>query len=314
MNLAYVLEERREPIVDRAVRVLCFGEVLWDCKNEGRFPGGAPGNVAYHLHRIGCAPRLVSSVGRDADGDELLAYLRSRGLSPGLVQQHPTLPTGIVQVVGPKDDPSYDIRTGVAWDEIVLTDAILQAARESDAIVFGTLAARSETNRRTLAALLAVPGPLKMIDVNLREPFDDYERALDLARRSDWIKLNEAELQQLTGLPTAAGKLPAALDRLREMTGNHRMCVTRGGDGAVLWQQVAVVASKPPKVSVVDAVGAGDAFTASLLQGLLAWPITRAPEVLARALQLGALVASLPGAQPEYEVPWTDPADPLHRR
>jgi fructokinase len=306
MSLACAAEDQRAPIVDRPIQVLCFGEVLWDCKKDGRYPGGAPCNVAYHLHRIGCVARLVSAVGCDADGDEMLAYLRSRGLATDLVSRHPTLPTGTVQVIGPANNPRYDIRTGVAWDEIALNDAIRQVARETDAIVFGTLAARSETNRRTLDALLAVPGPLKMIDVNLRPPFDDHERALGLARRADWIKLNEAELRQLTGLPTDDGHWPEALDCLRKMTNNDRICVTRGGQGAVLFQPGATIAGQPPPVSVVDTVGAGDAFTAALLQGLLAWPVERAPEVLARALRLGALVASLPGAQPGYNVPWTD--------
>jgi fructokinase len=234
----------------------------------------------------------------------MLAYLHSRGLTTDLVQRHPTLPTGTVGVTGPRDAPRYEIRTGVAWDEIALSDDILRAARESDAIVFGTLAARSETNRRTLDALLDVPGPLKMIDVNLRPPFDDHERALALARRVDWMKLNEGELQQLTGLSTGGGDLRRAMDRLREMAGLQRVCATRGEHGAVLWQQGEVVAGEPPKVNVVDTVGAGDAFTAALLHGLLALPAGSVRVVLDRALRLGATVASLPGAQPEYQLPW----------
>lgn len=304
-KFGFVREERREPITDRPIRVLCFGEVLWDCLPTGRKPGGAPCNVAYHLHRLGCEARMVSAVGKDPLGDEMLAYLESRGLSTGLIHRHPTLPTGTVEVaLGPDGQPRYDIRTGVAWDEIALTDDILRAAQESDAIVFGTLAARSETNRRTLDALLDLPGPLKVIDVNLRPPFDDHERALDLARRTDWIKLNQDELAQLTGMPVTPGDLPEATDRLRERTDSIRVCITRGEHGAVLWQQIAIVASEPPKVKVADTVGAGDAFTAALLHGVLTMKITRAPEVLARALRLSALVASLPGAQPEYELPW----------
>ncbi len=300
-------EERREPITDRPVKVLCFGEVLWDCLPTGRKPGGAPCNVAYHLHRLGCVPLLVSAVGTDAAGDELRAYLRSRSLSTELIQRHSTLPTGTVEVaLGPDGQPRYDIRTGVAWDEIALNDDILRAARESDAVVFGTLATRSETNRRTLDGLLAVPEPWKMIDVNLRPPFDDHERALALARRADWIKLNESELAQLTGLPTTEAEFAPTMDRLREITGSRRVCVTRGDRGAVLWQQSAMVANKPPPVKVADTVGAGDAFTAALLHGVLTMETSRASEVLDRALRLGALVASLPGAQPDYALPWAE--------
>ena len=309
MNLAYIPETRRPPITDRPVRVLCFGEVLWDCLPSGRKPGGAPANVAYHLHRLGCEVQLISAVGPDAAGDAMLDHLRERGLSTALVQRHATLPTGTVEVaLGPAGQPAYDIRTGVAWDEIALTDAILAAARDCDALVYGTLAARSETNRRTLDALLEVPGPLRCIDVNLRAPFDDPGRALALCRRADWIKLNDGELAQLTGLPIDGGELPDTIDRLREMTGRHRVCVTRGEKGAILWQQIAILAEPPPRVQVVDTVGAGDAFTAALLHGLLTLPITHSPTVLRRALHLGALVASLPGAQPDYATPWTPTA------
>lgn len=305
MNLAYRPEKFWPPVTDRPPKVVCFGEVLWDCLPTGRMPGGAPCNVAYHLHRLGCQAQLVSAVGTDPLGDEMLAYLRSKGLRTDLIQRHPTLPTGTVEVaLGPDGQPQYDIRTDVAWDEIALNEDILQAARECDAIVFGTLAARSETNRRTLDALLAIPEPRKFIDVNLRPPFDDHERALALATKADWIKLNKQELGALTGYPLTEEELADTLDRLRELTDNVRACLTCGADPAILWQQLAIIALPPPKVKVVDTVGAGDAFTAALLHGIITKKISYAPEVLARANALGALVASLPGAQPDYEIPW----------
>lgn len=298
------LEEPCKPVTDRPLRVVCFGEVLWDCLPDGRKPGGAPCNVAYHLHKLGCEAQMISCVGRDALGDEMLAYLRSRGLSTELVRQHPTLPTGTVDVqLGPDGQPQYTIREEVAWDEITLTEEITRAVQECDAFVFGTLAARRETNRQTLDALLAIPGPLRLIDMNLRPPFDDHERAIALGRRADWIKLNEAELEQLTGRSTDHGLLAEAADVLREMTENQRMCITLGEEGAVLRQFATTLADKPPKVKVCDTVGAGDAFTAALIKGALTVSATESPNILRRALALGSLVASLPGAQPEYTAP-----------
>lgn len=305
MNQAYRPEKYWPPVTDRPPKVVCFGEVLWDCLPSGRKPGGAPCNVAYHLQRLGCQAQLASAVGTDPLGEEMLAYLRSKGLSTELIQRHPHLPTGTVEVSLAADgQPQYDIRTGVAWDEIALNEEVLRAVRECDAIVFGTLAARSETNRKTLDALLAIPEPRKFIDVNLRPPFDDRERALALACKADWIKLNKAELGALTLYPLTDDELADTLDRLRELTDNVRACLTRGDQPSILWQQMAIVSLRPPKVKVVDTVGAGDAFTAALLHGIITKRVEYAPEVLAHANKLGALVASLPGAQPDYKIPW----------
>lgn len=167
------------------LRILCFGEVLWDCVGDKRHPGGAPLNVAYHLHKMGCAARIVSAVGRDAAGDEMLAYLESRGLSTEFVQRHPTLPTSTVDIALKGGHADYTIHENVAWDDICPDEAVIRAARESHAIIYGTLASRSETTRTTLGALLEIEAPLRIIDVNLRWPFDDRARVLALARKAD---------------------------------------------------------------------------------------------------------------------------------
>jgi fructokinase len=283
---------------------LCFGEVLWDCLPTGRVPGGAPLNVAYHLHRLGADAKIVSAVGRDALGDEMLACLRTSGVSTELVARHAHLPTGTVGVeLSAEGQPSYTIEEGVAWDEIPLSPAL----PEFDALIFGSLAARSAANRAVLDALLAKPAGLRFMDVNLRPPFDDRGRALALASRVDWVKVNEEELRCLTGShgDTSANcpqNLAPAAEVLSAATGDVKVCATCGERGAFVWDSGTVIVAPAPRVRVRDTIGAGDAFTAAFVHGLLTNP-SDLPRILERACALGALVASLPGGQPDYDLP-----------
>lgn len=288
-------------------RILCFGEVLWDCLPTGRLPGGAPLNVAYHLYRLGAVPLMISAVGTDALGDEMLSYLTSRGLNTEFIARHQRLPTGVVTVaVSAAGQPSYTIEEGVAWDDIAGTGEWRAAIPGSSAIVFGSLAARSAANRAALDELLATPGLLRVMDVNLRAPFDDPDLVLSLARRADWIKLNEHELAILAGREVTHGDWPGsllpAIEALAAATGCRRICVTAGERGAVSWNDGGCATASAPAIVVRDTIGAGDAFTAALVHGLLTAPGEDAA-ILERACALGALVASLPGGQPDYDLP-----------
>jgi fructokinase len=276
--------------------------VLWDCLPDGRYPGGAPLNVAYHLHRLGCHSLMVSAVGRDAPGEEMLGYLESRRLSTQCIARHPSLSTGTVEVALVAGEPRYEIRTAVAWDEIPFPDNSSVTPAPA-AIVFGSLAARSAANRVTLERLLEIPHVLRFFDVNLRPPFDDHDRALMLASRADWVKLNEDELRTLTGFDQREwneNKLWHAAERLTVMTRCHRLCITRAERGAAVVCNGQRFSAAAPRISVRDAVGAGDAFTAAFLHGVLTGKDLR--ESVRDACALGALVASLPGAQPEYSL------------
>jgi fructokinase len=275
---------------------LCFGEVLWDCLPNARLPGGAPLNVAYHLNKLGIEATIVSAVGKDTAGNEMLAHITRCGLRTTFVRHHPTLPTGTVPVT--LDDAghaSYTIEENVAWDDIGANPKLPSVG----AIVHGSLAARSAANREALKELLARPDTLRVMDVNLRPPFDDHARVLEFASLADWLKVNASELSQLTGIP--AGADPS--DGVRELTartGVKRVCVTAGETGAWLFDDGKSHFSPGLKVNVVDTVGAGDAFTAALVAGLL---YGEEPEmILGRACRLGALVSSLIGGQPEYDV------------
>jgi fructokinase len=293
--------------VPTAPRIFCFGEILWDCLPHGRFLGGAPFNVAYHAARLGAEAVMVSAVGEDALGAETLARIAARGLATAFITRDPEWPTGTVNVrLDARGNASYCFTDPAAWDRIPVTDEVMAAARGGAVIVFGSLALRHEFNRAALGRLLDLRGPLKVFDVNLRPPYDDVPLVLELARRADALKLNDAELARLTGAsPAATGEEPgvrAAIEQLAGLTGCGDICVTRGERGALWWRRRVVHAAAAPPVRVRDTIGAGDAFTAALALGLARGEANTDPaRCLRHCCALGAFVASQDGAQPDYE-------------
>lgn len=277
--------------------ILCFGEILWDCLPRGLFLGGAPLNVASHLALLGADARMVSTVGRDFLGEEALRRAKERGVDLQYVLQDNELPTGTV--LASLDDggnASYEFPIPVAWDEIHVGQSVLSAAPQSAAIVYGTLALRLHTNRERLESLLGPKGPMRCLDVNLREPYDDIELALKLAAKSDLVKLNENELSRLTDYPEAdtAEGVADQCAKLHVIAGSKRICVTRGAEGGVFWDNGEVHIAKSPPVEVKDTVGAGDAFMAALVYGLTSGQSV--PDALNAACERGAMVAGQDGA------------------
>jgi fructokinase len=285
-----------------------FGEILWDCLPSGRHPGGAPFNVAAHIAQLGVSVSLLSAVGQDSLGDEILDFAKDKGVNLDfVVRARIGLPTGtVLATVDAWGNATYEIVQPVAWDEIIVSAQALEAVSKAGAFVFGSLASRSPYNREQLDRLIAVTGPLKFFDVNLRPPFGDPKRIVELARRADVLKLNQDEVGQIaswlrTGeaTPNPPGKADAiaeACATLSEATNTPRICVTMGAGGAALWDRGNLVTATAPKVVVKDTVGAGDAFMAGLIVGL-----TRAADtqtVLETACRLGAIVASHDGATP----------------
>jgi fructokinase len=196
----------------------------------------------------------------------------------------------------------------VAWDEIKVPAAALEAVTKSRAFTFGSLAGRSPYNLQQLDRLLALKGPVKFFDVNLRPPFVDPLLVLELAKRADVIKLNDGEVGRLASYvltgkaeastPRGAEEVQAAAKILAEATNASQICVTLGEDGAALWDGSKLVTAAAPHISVKDTVGAGDAFMAGLMIGLSKGGETR--KVLENACRLGAFVASHYGATPLF--------------
>jgi fructokinase len=287
-----------------------FGEILWDCLPSGRHAGGAPFNVAAHLAQLGKSVSLISAVGQDALGDEILAVAGDKGVNIQFVSRaRPGLPTGTVMAtVDAKGNATYDLVHPVAWDEIRVPPAALDAVSRSRAFTFGSLAGRSPCNLEQLDRLLGVKGPLKFFDVNLRPPFVGPPHVLDLAKRADIIKLNDDEVGRLAAFintgdakaerPRGPEAVANACAVLANATNGPLICVTLAEEGAALWDRGEFVTAPAPRVAVRDTVGAGDAFMAGLMAGLTSE--TDREELLRNACRLGAFVASHDGATPLF--------------
>ena len=290
-------------------KIICFGEILWDFLPEGLFPGGAPFNVGYHLKQLGADVRLVSAVGRDLLGEELLLRLRNWKMDTDLISRHSGFSTGYVRaIIGENGDARYDITPSVAWDQIFMNEDVARAAAGAQALVFGSLAQRSPFNRTVLNRLFDVlPGrdsAWRVFDVNLRAPHDDLELVRGLAPRATLLKLNSEEAARLCGRPAeAAGHEEQYARDLHRTTGCPIICITAAERGAGLLHEGQWHWEIGLPVEVADTIGAGDAFLASLLIHLLA----KVPEAeaLARACRTGEWVATQRGATPAYSAPNT---------
>jgi fructokinase len=283
---------------------LCFGEILWDFLPDGLFLGGASLNAAYHMHHHGVDARVISAVGRDVLGEELLRRCTNWGLATDGIARLDHAPTGHVRVaIGDNGDARFDIVTDVAWDKISATEAILRAAARADAFVFGSLAQRSIENRIALERLLAAlpKHALRVFDANLRPPYDDLELVHLLARKATVFKLNATEAARLAANETEKpGREEAHTRRLAEMSGCGIVAITAGARGAGLVRDGRWVWEPGQPVKVADTVGAGDAFVASLVANLLQGEMQDG-EILSRACRLGEWVASQRGGTPAYD-------------
>lgn len=278
-------------------QVLCFGEVLWDAFGDEKKAGGAPMNVAQHLLQQGISVQLASRIGLDASGQELANFLKSRMLYSPLIQQDEQLPTCEVTVqLDEHQQATYIIPQPVSWDNIQADKILIQAAQEAEMIVFGSLASRGDTTRNTLHILLDESKAVKIFDVNLRAPHYELATIELLAAKADIIKMNEDEAYLLLG--NSNGDLKQKLIEFQRTYHNHTMIITRGADGAMVWHHEQFYEHPGIKAEVVDTVGAGDAFLATFISGLLVnRPI---PDILDRACHVGAYVTTQRGANPVY--------------
>ena len=250
--------------------IVCFGEMLWDMLPAGRQPGGAPLNVAVHLRHFGLDARLISRVGDDDLGAELLAFVAAQGLATDTVQRGKTHLTGVVKVnVDDRNEVTYQIVQPVAWDYIQYSDALAGLVAGAEALLFGSLAARTPVTRETLYRLLP-HARLKVCDVNLRPPHYSRDLVTYLLQHADLVKMNEHELAEIMswfgGLRTEESALEWLAGRFRLQA----VCVTKGAAGAVLWTSGQLYRSAGFTVTVRDTIGSGDAFLAALLRGWLA--------------------------------------------
>ncbi len=278
---------------------ICFGEVLWDNLPDGSVPGGAPMNVAVRLASLGHSAGIISAVGTDEKGARLKRFLRSRNVDTAYIQEHESLPTGDVNVsITAEGIPTYDIVSPSAWDRIVATTDAVEAFRNADAVIFGSLACRSSASKETLFRLLEEKR-YAAFDVNLRAPYISLPQIEDLMQHSDLIKLNDEEVN-IVCAATPADDIRRNIRSLSQRSGAAVVCVTRGNNGAIVYAEGAFVEHSGFIVPVADTVGCGDSFLAGLLFSMKSG---RSPaQSLEFACALGAMTATRKGANPEFSL------------
>ncbi|MBK7214026.1 MAG: carbohydrate kinase [Bacteroidales bacterium] len=279
--------------------ILCFGEVLWDNLPTGALPGGAPMNVALHLEKLGIRSFIASSIGNDEKGRGLLNFLEHAAMDLQLIQKHDSLPTSEVKVyLNSAGNATFEICEPVAWDDINLSDQLLGKCIDAKALVYGSLASRNESTRNTLLKLLE-QDVLKIMDVNLRAPFDKRESVEPLMKKADILKLNDDEMFKIGAWYGFEGSLEEISKKFFTLLGLKILVVTRGEQGALLVAGDSVYSHPGYKVKVADTVGAGDAFLAGFLSAYFEG--TDMATALDKACAIGAFVASKSGATPEYQ-------------
>ncbi len=289
--------------------VVGLGEALWDVLPDGDHFGGAPANVALHAAALGAESWLVSAVGQDARGDAALARLDAAGVRRDTVARLADHPTGVVRVtLDAAGHPIYDIATESAWDYLPWSVSVQQVAERADAIAFGSLAQRSPTSRATIRRAVATTrrGSWRLFDVNLRQSYYNAAVLAESMELANAVKLNEEELPIVARLCGLAETAP--VDQLRALCGRFDLrlaALTRGPCGSLLATSDRVCESPAAPTVVADTVGAGDAFTATLLIGILAERSLE--DVSRRANAVAAYVCSQPGATPPIpeDLRWT---------
>jgi len=276
-------------------KIVCFGETLWDIFPDKKVIGGAPLNVALRLHSFGDQVTIISSIGKDADGELLLAYLKELQFSTDAIQIDPDLPTGNVQVhLDSSNTATYTISEPVAWDHITLNQKDIEHIQVSDAFIYGSLSCRNATSKSTLLAYLS-HAKFKVFDANLRAPFYSLDTIIELMNLADMIKLNDEELEEISQfLGISENTMEDQIVRLSALTKTDHICITLGANGAILFTNSQFYKSLGYKVIVKDTVGAGDSFLASLIHQFVL--MTPPQNALDFSCAMGSLVASKNGA------------------
>ena len=260
--------------------IVGIGEILWDMLPGGKQLGGAPANFAYHANALGARGVVISRVGDDDFGREIIARLESLGLDTRFVQRDPSHPTGRVDVrVDGRGVPDYVIHRNVAWDFIRADPELLQlAAAAADAVCFGTLAQRSPASREAIRSFLRATRPdcRRVFDINLRQSYYDAGTVRELMQLARVVKLHDEELPVVARLLSSGAddsvppNDPESVARwLIDQYPLELVALTRGPRGSVLYTGRDTFEHPGHPATVADTVGAGDAFTAALVLGLL---------------------------------------------
>lgn len=280
--------------------IICFGEVLWDILPSGPRPGGAPMNVAYHLHKQGETTALITKIGNDEKGRELRAVFSEGGLCTEFFQVDDEYETGKV-FAQPNDynEVVYDIVYPAAWDFIELEEQGKKLVCESKYFVYGSLAARNKVSRNTLYELLELANN-RVLDINLRAPHYDKDTISYLLYKAHAAKLNIAELELITTWYGSTKTTLEGMQMIQDKFNIETIIVTRGAEGAIINFKGQLFEHSGYEVAVEDTIGSGDAFLAAFLSSLTA--DNNINEALFYASRLGAYIATQSGACPDYSI------------
>lgn len=281
--------------------VFCYGEVLWDIFPEGARAGGAPFNVAYNLMRMGVDAHMISRIGKDKLGNDLMQQVADWGINTEDSQVDSEYPTGtVIAHIDEHNEAHYDIIQPVAWDFIEYRDDYIEKVSNADAFVFGSLITRNETSRNTLFQLLEI-AKFKVFDVNIRPPFFSEAVVKDLLSKSDLVKMNKAEMRLiLEFLGKAYVSEDDSVYYLQDKFDIQEILISKGSKGALYYDGKIRYEAPAVPITVQDTVGSGDAFLAGFLSKRI---VDATPqEIMARATALGAFITSKEGACPNYTI------------
>ncbi|MDE0471549.1 MAG: carbohydrate kinase [Ekhidna sp.] len=280
--------------------VLCFGEALFDLFPDGARPGGAPLNVAIHLQNLNVPSGVISRVGSDDAGKELIRFLNNRGVNTDLIQTDPDRDTGTVRVnIDKNNEPLYTIVEKAAWDFI--DDSFLKSNINPKYIVHGSLICRSAESSLSLQKLLKNTNAKVVFDLNLRSPYYGKPTIDALMKTANIVKMNREEFKILKGwFHIKNSEKCGDMEALKALYPNLEIIIaTKGEDGAVAWKEGKRQSVTAVKVDIVDTVGSGDAFLAAFIAGIDEGMPPK--EALHFASAAGSFVAAKAGANPEYE-------------
>ena len=281
-------------------KVVCIGEVLWDSLPKGMFLGGAPLNVAVNLNNLGIDTTIISAVGSGTMGERTIEAIEAKGLSSSFIQRVDK-ETGSVEVeVDEKGVPSYKIHENVAWDYIEATNDAKSVVSESDYVIIGSLAFRNENSAKSIKKLLEGYNGTCLVDVNFRKPFYSKELVDELLHLADIVKLNDEELEEFASWKGIDNDYQEVIKWISSNYNTDSVLLTRGEKGSTIYIDGEFTDKSRYLVRVKDTVGAGDAFMAGAIYGIIHGQDSY--EIIRFANAMGAFVASRNGATPELDM------------
>lgn len=278
---------------------VCFGEVLWDIFPTGSRAGGAPFNVAYNLDKMGVEVQMISKVGNDELGNQLLNQIKNWNISTDFIQIDNENPTGtVIANFDEHGEAHYNIVENVAWDHIEITQEQKELIQNSEAFVFGSLIARNEVSKNTLLELIEL-SKFRVFDVNFRPPFIDFELTKTLLHKAHLVKMNKAELRTIIEfLGEEYIDEDNSIKRIQKHFDLNEIVLTKGSKGARYFVGDHNYTFSAVSIEVTDTVGSGDSFLAGFLSKRIQGKLPE--EIMKQAVSLGAFITSKSGACPDY--------------